>query len=177
VDACVYHLQGEAEHLTPVELLARFQDFHRDKLAAMLRHRAGARHIGQYDLNNTYQFIINREETELSWLARAIEDLGGTVTSADEASDRAVARDADSVRSVLQEDADEAEAFVERWRPLVESVTNARQRGLLRVILGETLEQRRFFEQALAGRTDLLGRRGAQLEPSRGDVLPTRWLE
>ena len=36
---------------------------------------------------------------------------------------------------------------------------NARHRSLLRVILGETLEHKRFFEQALAGRTDLLGRR------------------
>ena len=30
---------------------------------------------------------------------------------------------------------------------------------MLHVILGETLEHKRFFEQALAGRTDLLGRR------------------
>jgi hypothetical protein len=48
---------------------------------------------------------------------------------------------------------------------------------MLRVILGEVLEQKRFFEQALAGRTDLLGRRGAVLEPAKGDVLPTRWVE
>ena len=36
---------------------------------------------------------------------------------------------------------------------------NARHRSMLRVILGETLEHKRFFDQALAGRTDLLGRR------------------
>ncbi len=40
-------------------------------------------------------------------------------------------------------------------------MANARHAKMLRVILGETLEQKRFFEQALAGRTDLLGRRGA----------------
>ena len=56
-------------------------------------------------------------------------------------------------------------------------MTNARHRGMLRVILGETLEQKRFFEQALAGRTDLLGRRGQSLGPSHGEVLPARWIE
>jgi hypothetical protein len=48
---------------------------------------------------------------------------------------------------------------------------------MLRVILGEVLEQKRFFAQALAGRTDLLGRRGASVGPSHGDVLPSRWIE
>jgi len=48
---------------------------------------------------------------------------------------------------------------------------------MLDVILGEVLEQRRFFEQALAGRTDLLGRREEQLAPSHGEVLPSRWIE
>ncbi len=54
---------------------------------------------------------------------------------------------------------------------------NARHAKMLRVILGETLEQKRFFEQALAGRQDLLGRRGEQLGPSHGEVLPSRWIE
>ena len=53
---------------------------------------------------------------------------------------------------------------------------NARHRSLLRVILGETLEHKRFFEQALAGRTDLLGRR-ADGAGTGGGVLPTRWIE
>ncbi len=75
------------------------------------------------------------------------------------------------------DDARDAQAFVERWRPRVEAMTNARHRGMLRVILGETLEQQRFFEQALAGRTDLLGRREEQLAPSHGEVLSSRWIE
>ncbi len=33
--------------------------------------------MSQYDANNTYQYIINREETQLSWLAQAITELGG----------------------------------------------------------------------------------------------------
>jgi hypothetical protein len=48
---------------------------------------------------------------------------------------------------------------------------------MLRVILGETLEQKRFFEQALAGRTDLLGRRGDEVGARVGSVLPNRWIE
>jgi hypothetical protein len=54
---------------------------------------------------------------------------------------------------------------------------NARHRAMLRVILGETREQQRSFEQALAGRTDLLGRRGGAAAPAKGDVLPARWIE
>jgi hypothetical protein len=56
-------------------------------------------------------------------------------------------------------------------------MNNARHAKMLRVVLGETLEQKRFFEQALAGRVDLLGKREAHLEPARGEVLPSRWIE
>ena len=52
----------------------------------------------------------------------------------------------------------------------------ARHRSMLRVILGETLEHKRFFEQALAGRTDLLGRR-ADGAGTGGGVLGVRWIE
>ena len=54
-------------------------------------------------------------------------------------------------------------------------LTNARLRTMLRLVLGETLEQKRFFDQALAGRTDLLGRR-ADGAGTKGAVLPTRWV-
>jgi hypothetical protein len=54
---------------------------------------------------------------------------------------------------------------------------NARHRGMLRVILGETLEQKRFFEQALAGQTDLLGRRTDDVGARVGEVLASRWRE
>ena len=48
----------------------------------MLRHQAGARLIAQYDVNNTYQYIINRDDMQLSWLETAIDELGGTVAGA-----------------------------------------------------------------------------------------------
>ena len=59
----------------------------------------------------------------------------------------------------MREDARATAAFVEKWRPASRRVGNARHRGMLRVMLGEMREHQRFFEQAVAGREDLLGRR------------------
>jgi hypothetical protein len=157
------------------DLLALLQEFHRDKLAMTLRHEAGARLVGQYDVNNTYQYIINREDVQLSWLAAAIDDLGGQAT--DRVDVPVIEGSRNGGRTLIEADAREAQAFVDRWHPRVEAMTNARHRGMLRVILGETLEQKRFFEQALAGRTDLLGKRAEQIGPAIGKVLPTRWIE
>jgi hypothetical protein len=159
-------------------LLDLLQEFHRDKLDILLKHEAGARLISQYDFNNAYQYIVNRDEMHLSWLAGAIAGLGGAVDEQRAAAERhAPGKGAAVARGILEDDAREAQAFVDRWRPRVEQMTNARQRGMLRVILGEALEQKRSFEQALAGRTDLLGRRAEQASPSEGEVLPTRWIE
>jgi hypothetical protein len=46
---------------------------------------------------------------------------------------------------------------------------------MLHVILGEVAEHKRFFDLALAGRTDLLGRR-ADGAGTGGGVLATRWV-
>jgi hypothetical protein len=175
MDARLHFLQGKAELVS--DLLGLVQEFYRDKLAALLRHQAGARSITQYDVNNTYQYIINREDVQLSWLSSAIAGLGGTVADMPEPTRDVAGKGAAAARTILQEDARDAQAFVDRWRTRVEAMTNARHRGMLLVILGETLEQKRFFEQALAGRTDLLGRRGEQLGPAFGEVLATRWVE
>jgi len=158
-------------------LLPLLQEFHREKLAMFLRHEAGARLVGQYDANNTYQYILNREDVQLSWLATAIADLGGQTAAAVDPQREAAGKGADAARAVIEADARDAQAFVDRWKPRVAAMTNARQSGMLRVILGETLEQQRFFEQALAGRVDLLGRRGQSLAAAHGEVLPTRWIE
>ena len=160
------------------DLAAVLQEFHKEKLSALLRHQAGARSIQQYDINNAYQYIINREETQLSWLTRALAELGITVQSQPEPERKAKpgSSGADAARQIIEEDAQEAAAFVERWRPRVEAIADARHRGTLRVILGETLEQKRFFEQALAGQLDLLGRRTSAVGVRVGKVLPTRWL-
>ena len=159
------------------DLLPLLQEFHLDKLTMMLQHQAGARLIGQYDANNTYQYIVNREEAQLTWIATAIRELGGDVTDASEPVRGATGKAAAAARAIIEEDGQDAQRFVDRWRPRIDEMNNARHAKMLRVILGETLEQKRFFEQALAGRQDLLGRRGAQLGPSYGEVLSSRWIE
>jgi len=124
-----------------------------------------------------YQYIVNREETELTWVGKAIEEMGGTLTDAPEPVREARGKAAEAARVIMDEDGRDAQAFVDRWRVRVDRMTNDRHKKMLAVILGEVLEQKRFFEQALAGRTDLLGRRADVLGPSHGDVLPTRWIE
>ena len=153
------------------------EEFYRDRLIMMLRHEAGARLVGQYDVNNTYQYVINRDDVQLSWVAAAIKELEGTPQEQAEPGRQTSGKGDEAAHRIFEEDARDAQAFVDRWRPRVEAMTNARHRGMLRVILGEVLEQKRFFEQALAGRTDLLGRRADALGPSYGEVLPSRWIE
>ena len=159
------------------DTLALLQEFYREKLAALVRHQAGSRIIGQYDQNNTYQFIVNRDETQLSWVGKAIEEMGGALAAESDSTPDVSRRGADAEHAVLEQDAREAQAFVDRWRPRLTRMSDARHAKMLAVILGEVLEQKRFFEQALAGRTDLLGRRGDVLGPSHGEVLATRWIE
>jgi hypothetical protein len=159
------------------DLLALLQEFYHEKLTMLLRHQAGARLVTQYDANNTYQYIVNREETQLTWLATAIAELGGTVGDASEPTRQAHGKGDAVARAVFDEDGHEAQSFVDRWRPRIDRLANARHAKMLRVILGEVLEQKRFFEQALAGRTDLLGRRADVLGPAHGEVLPSRWIE
>jgi hypothetical protein len=158
-------------------LLALLQAFYRDKLTALTRHQQGALFVNQYDLNNTYQYIVNRDEAQLSWIAAAIAGLGGASPESAVPPRTIAANGAGAARAVFEDDARDAQAFVDRWQPQVDAMTNARHARMLRVILGEVLEQKRFFEQALAGRTDLLGRRAEVVGPAQGEVLPVRWIE
>ena len=41
-------------------------DFAAERVALVERHEASARAVSHYDFNNTYQYVINREETHLS---------------------------------------------------------------------------------------------------------------
>jgi hypothetical protein len=157
------------------DLLLLLQDFYRDKQAMRLRHESGATGVSHYDFNNMYQYVIAREDVQLGWLRRAIGELGGTEPDV-MAPDLPAGRSDSLLTLILEDDARRAQALVDRWRERVERITDARIRGMLRVILGETLEHKRFFDQALAGRTDLLGRR-AEGAGTGGGVLATRWLE
>ena len=161
--------------MKPDELLSLLQAFHRDRLTLLLSHESAARQIGQYDFNNAYQNIIGREEVHLSWLAAAIGDLGGSV-DAETPPAEGQSRAASTPTALFQEDAKRARAFVETWRDRIEQINHARHREMLRTVLGETLEHKRFFDEAAAGRVDLLGRDAAGAG-ERGPVLSTRWLE
>lgn len=178
MDASVHHLQGEAERVSTQDLLSTLQAFHREKLTLRQRHVAVARHVDNYAFNNTYQNVVSREDLHLAWLESAIAELGGTPDSVAEPDLPARGRK-DSFLPFISQDAQEAEAIVARWRPRLPEIGNARHRNMVQIILGETLEHRRFFEQMTAGREDLLGRRANGPGPvGTGDgVLPVRWVE
>jgi hypothetical protein len=160
----------------PSELLRDLVDAFREKAALRRRHEAVARVAGQYDLNNTYQYVIAREDQHLSWLASAIVDLGGAVPGEAPLIALPLVKGDVAVRGLVLEDAQALAAFVNAWRPRVAGVTNARHQRLIELMLGEMLEQARLLQQASAGRVDLLGcRTGGERTP--GVVLPTRWVE
>jgi hypothetical protein len=151
--------------VTSSDLLRHLADAFGEKAALRRRHEAVARVAGQYDLNNTYQYVIAREDQHLGWLASAILDLGGGTVSGDATNG-----------GVVMEDAQALDAFVKAWRPRAAGITHARHQRMIEVMLGEMLEQSRLFHQAASGSVDLLGRRtGGDRTP--GVVLPTRWVE
>ena len=157
------------------ELLALLREFYRDKLTIRQRHVAVAKHVPDYDFNNTYQYVIAREDVQLNWLSDAITDMGGALEDLPEPDIQASGKSADVQSQLIGEDRQAAQGFVDKWRPRMDAMPNARHRSLLQVILGETLEHKRFFDQAIAGRTDLLGRR-ADGAGTGGGVLPVRWM-
>lgn len=158
------------------ELLDLLREFYRDKLALLRRHVAAARHVPNYEFNNAYQYVIARDDVHAAWLRDAITDMDGQLDEVAEPEIKVTAKGDAAQTEVIAQDRDAAQAFVDKWRPRVEAMNHARHKILLRVVLGETLEQKRFFEQAVAGRTDLLGRR-ADGAGTEGVVLPTRWVE
>jgi Mn-containing catalase len=170
----VHHLQGKAERVKTPELLDILRAFHREKLTLRQRHAAVARHVTHYDFNNTYQYIINREDVHLQWLEAAIAELQGSPDDVAEP-DLGTPKKKAAFMPLVEQDARDVAAFVDRWHEPVDALDHARHRGMMKVILGEMLEQKRFFEQMIAGREDLLGRR-ADGAGTGGGVLPTRWL-
>jgi hypothetical protein len=164
------------------ELRQTLTEFAAERVALLERHEAGARHVAHYDFNNAYQYVISREETHLQWLQTALaefEDALPPPSTKLAVPDSAKSREKDvasQVRAICDDDARQLGAFIDRWRVRIASMTHARHRKMLDVILGESREHERFFEQAAAGMEDLLGRRTGGV-PRRGSVLPARWLE
>ena len=164
------------------ELQQLLTEFAAERLALLQRHEAGARVVAHYDFNNTYQYVISREETHLTWLQNALADFNAPLPPAATAlSVPAVAKsgrkvEASAYRGILEDDTRSLAAFVERWRPRVAHMSHARHRTMLDVIIGESLEHKRLFDQAAAGFEDLLGRRTGGVA-RQGGVLPARWME
>ena len=158
------------------ELLDLLTEFYRDKMAMRQRHIAAARLVSDYDFNNTYQYVIAREDLQLNWLRDAVTDMGALPADVPEPTLAGNGKGVQLQASMLQEDRNGAQAFLDKWKARVDGLSHARLRTMLNVILGETAEHRRFFDQALAGRSDLLGRR-ADGAGTGGGVLPTRWVE
>lgn len=164
--------------MTSSALTSILRDFHRDKLMLRERHAAVAQFVTDYSFNNTYQYVISREDVHLSWLETALVEAGET-PEAVPAPNLGVPGKKSDFLPLVTEDAKSAAAFVSRWRPRLAEMTNARHRSMMQVVLGETLEQKRFFDQIVEGRDDLLGRRANGPGPvGTGDgVLPVRWIE
>ena len=167
------------------DLQSLLTDFAAARVALVERHEASARAVSHYDFNNTYQYVISREETHLSWLGSALTEIGAALPAASRALDvppaakpgkKSKQGSADIFRDILADDATQLTSFVERWRPRVAALTHARHRIMLDVILGESAEHARLFQQAASGFEDVLGRRTGGVA-RQGEVLPTRWLE
>ena len=100
------------------ELKKFLTDFAAERLALLQRHEAAARVVGHYDFNNTYQYVIAREETHLSWLQSALAELGVTAAAVHVAAARtrgakaAKKSEAAAYRDILAADA----KFLERVR-------------------------------------------------------------
>jgi hypothetical protein len=163
--------------VTPAELQQLIRAFYLERLALLMLHESAARFVTDYDVNNAYQYIINREETHISWLQHALLALGTEIAPEPGRPDVKPSRKGrDAVLELAAADARANDEFVKKWRDKVEQVTNARHRGMLRVVLGEMIEHGRLFEQAAAGRTDIIGTH-LPINQRRGQVLGTRWLE
>ena len=153
MDPRLQDLQGKAERVTARRAAAPCSwTFYGEKAALRRRHEAVARVAGQYDLNNTYQYVIAREDQHLGWLASAILDLGGTAVRR-----RAAARRA---RREGRRGRSRRWCWRTRRRSTRSSPPGGREspasptRGtgcMLELMLGEMLEQARLFHQAAGG--------------------------
>ena len=158
--------------MTPAELLDLLQEFHRETLDLFLARQANAQSVAGYDANNAYQQVLGRQEVHLQWLADAIARLGATPAEAADLSSPPK-RSRPETKSMIEADASRQKAFTDRWAPRIESVTNARHRKMLELILGEMKEHLRMLQQAGEGQSDLLGRH-SDGKVTRGEVMAVR---
>ena len=163
------------------ELQQVLTEFAADRLMLLLRHEAGARVVSHYDFNNTYQYVIAREETHVSWVQAALAELSAALPSPSQALTvpqlgKLKKAEPALFSGILEDDVRHLRAFLSKWRSRVDDVSHARHRTMLNVIIGESAEHMRLFEQAAAGFEDVLGKRTGGVA-RQGGVLSTRWME
>lgn len=158
--------------MTPAELQQLLLNFHRETFELFNARQANSESVAAYDANNGYQQVIGRQEVHLRWLSDAIAALGATAADLPPPESTGKAS-RESARSIIDRDAGGQRAFIDRWTPIVRTVTNARNRKMLELILGEMKEHLRVLQQAAESRTDLLGRH-SDGKVLRGTVMAVR---
>ncbi|MSO36288.1 MAG: hypothetical protein EXQ50_09345 [Acidobacteria bacterium] len=158
---------------TTSHLADLIRDFLLQRTSLLMRHEDVAQQVPDYDINNAYQYIVAREETHLSWLQHALLDLGAPLPADPPRQTVAVGK-GDAWKALAADDARANAQFVDQWRAKVEEVSHARHKGMLKVVLGEMLEHKRLFDQAAAGRQDLIGTSLA-INDHSGIVMGARW--
>jgi hypothetical protein len=149
------------------------REFYLERVSLLMRHEDVAQVVTDYDINNAYQYIIAREQTHLSWLQHALLDLGAPLVN-DPGRGPTLTAKGDAWKAMAGEDARGNAQFVEKWRSPVDAVSHARHKGMLKIVLGETLEHKRLFDQAAAGNRDLIGKSLA-INDHSGEVMANRW--
>ena len=159
--------------MTPAELLDLLQDFYRETLVLVQARQVNARSITNYNANNAYQQVLGRQDVHLRWLSDAIDALGGAASLPGQSQENAVTSAPREVKGLVEADVRNQRAFLERWSARVPTVTNARHRKMLDLILGEVKEHLRALEQSQQGRSDMLGHQ-AKGKVERGEVMAAR---
>ena len=158
---------------TTSHLADLIRDFLLQRTSLLMRHEDVAQQVPDYDINNAYQYIVAREETHLSWLQHALLDLGAPLPADPPRQTGAVGK-GDAWKALAADDARANAQCVDQWRAKVDEVSHARHKGMLKVVLGEMLEHKRLFDQAAAGRQDLIGTSLA-INDHSGIVMGARW--
>ena len=95
---------------------ALLQDAYRDRLALLNRHVDGATRMADYEFNNTYQYVIGREEIHVQWLRDALIDLGADVPTNPPTLAAPEGKGVAGERAILEDDLRLGRAFVDKWR-------------------------------------------------------------
>ena len=159
--------------MTPGDLLELLQQLYRETAELVMARQAAARGVTDYNANNAYQQVLGRQDVHLRWLADAIEGLGGAPAAPLELVNDDSQESRRDSKGLVQSDLQAQRALIERWAPKVATVTNARHRKMLDLILGEMGEHLRVFQHAADGRDDLLGRH-SDGKVLRGEVMAAR---